>query len=593
MAKALGLLLLFAALTVLHTWPLAGNLSGLSRLDNDDTGLNVFIVSWVAHVVPRRPLDLFEAPMFHPEPHTLAYSEHLLVPSLMGAPLLWAGVSPITVYNVLVLLGFTLSGWSMALVVRRWTGSTFGGVVAGLLYAFNAHLLTRLVHLQALHLEFLPVALFSLDVLLRRSSTPSASSAANLRPSVSSAPSAALLHSSAPSAAPLRPSVSSAPSAAHLSSSASSASSAAPLRPSAALLASAFVLQALCSNYTLVFLSVALVVATLARANEWLWPMQLGRVKALVLAAVASAALLAPFLWPYYRVSLEQGLTRPLDEVALYSATWDDYLATGGRLHYQWWSHRWFEGRTALFPGVAALVLALAALAHADLRRDPRVRMMLAIGVTGLALSFGPALPGYAWLHEHVPLFEGLRGVARWGLLPLISIAVLAGFTAAAWERRWNRHTYWAAAALLILAVPTIEALRAPMSFAGVPQIPPLYARLAAEADVVVELPMYGGASVSENAAYLVHATRHFRPLVNGYSGFETAAFRERAERWRAFPAPHVLDDMRSIGVTHIVVHVADLPGPALAAADRSLDLQLTVDDGARRLYRLRGVPSR
>jgi len=40
----------------------------------------------VAHILPRAPLRLFEAPIFYPDAHTLAYSEHLLVPSLMGAP---------------------------------------------------------------------------------------------------------------------------------------------------------------------------------------------------------------------------------------------------------------------------------------------------------------------------------------------------------------------------------------------------------------------------------------------------------------------------------------------------------------------------
>jgi hypothetical protein len=55
----------------------------------------------------------------------------------------------------------------MALVVLRWTGSTVAGILAGMLYAFNAHLLTRLVHLQALHIEFLPLALLALDQVLR------------------------------------------------------------------------------------------------------------------------------------------------------------------------------------------------------------------------------------------------------------------------------------------------------------------------------------------------------------------------------------------------------------------------------------------
>ena len=124
----------------------------LSRLDNDDTGLNVFVISWIAHIVPRDPLSLFHAPIFFPDRYALAYSEHILVPSLMGAPLIWAGVPTVTVYNLLIVVGFTLSGWTMALVVRQWTGSTHAGVTAGMLCAFNAHLLTRLVHLQALHI---------------------------------------------------------------------------------------------------------------------------------------------------------------------------------------------------------------------------------------------------------------------------------------------------------------------------------------------------------------------------------------------------------------------------------------------------------
>jgi hypothetical protein len=569
MRRATALLGLFAALAVLHTWPLASDVSSLSRLDNDDAGLNIFIVSWIAHILPRAPLALFDAPMFFPERATLAYSEHMLVPSLMGAPLIWAGVSPVTVYNLLVMAGFALSGWTMALVVRRWTGSTQAGVLSGMLYAFNAHLLTRLVHLQALHLEFLPIALFALDAVLRTDAGNRQPAAGSREPAIGNRQSAVgsdagTLSPSSPSAAPAL----SAPSAA---------------------LTSAFVLQALCSNYTLVFMSAALFVAAVARYQEWLWPIRVHRVRALALSALASVALLAPFLWPYYVVSREQGLTRSIEEVALYSAGWADYLATGGRLHYEWWSRRWFDGRTALFPGVAALTLAVAAVFMRDTRRDPRVRMILTMGAAGFALSFGPALPGYAWLHAHVPLFEGLRAAARWGILPLTAIAVIAGFTLAEWQRRWGHSTYWNAACVLVLAVATLESLRAPMAFSGVPQIPALYEGLAAETGaVLVEIPMYGGASVSENAQYLLHSTRHFRPLVNGYSGFESDTFRQRAARWRAFPASDVLRDMAALGVTHIVVHTRELAPGELQATAESPHLELLRDDDGFRLYRLR-----
>lgn len=88
---------LFGVLAVVHSWPLASDLAHLSRLDNDDAALNTWIVAWTAHILPLAPWRLFEAPIFYPESHTLAYADHLFVPSVMGAPLLWAGASPVLV----------------------------------------------------------------------------------------------------------------------------------------------------------------------------------------------------------------------------------------------------------------------------------------------------------------------------------------------------------------------------------------------------------------------------------------------------------------------------------------------------------------
>jgi hypothetical protein len=161
--RQLAALALFGALAVLHSWPLAGNPGGLARLDNDDAALNTWVIAWVAHVLPRDPLGLFDAPIFHPERHTLAYSEHLFVPSLIGAPLLWAGLSPVLVHNLLLMAGLALSGWAMYLLLARWTGSQWAGVTAGMIYAFNAHTLTRFAHLQAHHVEFFPLLLYAVD----------------------------------------------------------------------------------------------------------------------------------------------------------------------------------------------------------------------------------------------------------------------------------------------------------------------------------------------------------------------------------------------------------------------------------------------
>ena len=112
LAELALLLALFVGLATLHTWPLARDPAKLTRLDNDDTAFNTWVVAWVAHQLARDPLHLFTAPIFYPAPDALAFSEHMVVPALIGAPLQWAGVSPVLVYNLLVWTGFAHRGSS-------------------------------------------------------------------------------------------------------------------------------------------------------------------------------------------------------------------------------------------------------------------------------------------------------------------------------------------------------------------------------------------------------------------------------------------------------------------------------------------------
>jgi len=531
-------------MAVVHSWPLASDPAHLARLDNHDAELNTWIVAWVAHILPRHPLDLFEAPILYPEHHSLAFSEHMFVPSVMGAPLVWAGASPVLVYNILIMAGLALSGWSMYLLMRRWTGSESAGVIAGLIYAFNAHVLTRFVHLQAHHVEFFPMVLYAFDRVL---------TGRRFRDVL--------------------------------------------------ILAFAFVLQALCSNYLLAFTTYALLVSAIVR-----WP-ELGTRKArvppqpadrggnpflglpagrLFLAGIIAVILLTPFLWPYYQVSRDQGLVRRVGDVAQYNATWRDYLATGGRLHYLWWSQRFYEGRTALFPGLVALGLAAAAVVSRRMIRDARVRMTIAIGAVGLAFSFGTALPGYAFLHEHLPLLSGLRNVARWGWLPLASIAILAGFGANLLERR-----AWRYAPIALGLLVTVEAIRAPVGFTPVYEIPRLYDRFAAASDVVVaEFPFYSGASVSLNGPYVYANTRYFKPLLNGYSSFHPDTFEARGRALNSFPSEAALAELKVAHVSHVLVHTRDFArryGPvALDAIDTIPELQFETEEDGIRLYRLK-----
>src|SRR5215218_6111923 len=159
-------LAVFTALAVAHTWPLAAAPGLWSRNDAPDAVLHEWIMAWVPHQLLTDPLHLFDANIFYPERLTLAYSDHLFLQSMLGAPLGWAGGSPVLVHNLVLLAGFALTGWATALVVAAWTGSRMAGLLSGSLIAFNACTLTRLAQMQDLHLEFFAPALFALDRLL-------------------------------------------------------------------------------------------------------------------------------------------------------------------------------------------------------------------------------------------------------------------------------------------------------------------------------------------------------------------------------------------------------------------------------------------
>ena len=529
---ATGALVACLALSVLHTWPLATSPGALSRHDNADTMLNEWVVAWVAHQAPRDPLHLFDANIFFPEPRTLAFSEHMTVQGVMAAPVLWLGGSPVLAYNLLVMAGLALSAWALWFVIWRWTGSAAAGAVAGSLLAFNAHTLTRLPHLQALHLEFLPFVLLSLDSLLKRR---------RVRDAI--------------------------------------------------LLGVLVALQSLTSNYLMVFTVVAVTAAAIVRGPEWVRPAP-GRTAALAaVAAGIAAVLVVPFLYPYYVARQEQGLTRTLDEVARYSSTWRDYLTTAGSLHYAWWSHRFAEGSTALFPGVVATALAAAGLLAAPGWRDARIRMAAAIGVAGLALSFGSALPGYALLYRWLPLLQGVRGAARFGFLVLVAVAVLAGFGVAAIHARAGSRRWWPVMVAIIFAAVNAEALRAPMTFRPFTGIPRIYQALKdPSVAAIAEFPFYTPATILRNAPYVLNATAHWKPMVNGYSGFVPRRYAGIAEGLRDFPDDRSRAELRALGVTHVVVHV-DAYGeqaPAILAALGSAPwLTLVASDDRIRVYRV------
>jgi hypothetical protein len=494
-------LIVFAVLSIVHTWPLATDPAHLSRNDTGDALLNEWIVSWVAHQALRDPLNLFHANIFYPASNTLAFSEPLIVPGLMGAPVRWLGGSPVLTYNLLLLAGFTLTAFAMYFFIASVTRSHTAGFLAGSILSFNTNTLTRLPHLQIIHAEWVPLALWAFDRLLTGSRTRDA-----------------------------------------------------------LWLALFVVLVALTSGYLAIFLAVALLVGFVARAREWWGPRTPPILGRLALAGALSLAVALPVLWPYREMRREQGFARTIGSIANYSASPYAYLTTTSRLHFDAWSGELYrrKGHEKYFPGFVTYALAAVALWRG--RRivgGPRVAMLAAIAAAGFILSLGVNTPLYEPLHRLIPPLQGLRAVSRFGYLFILAAAALAGIGLVCLRSMVGSRRAWLSLAIAAIALVNVENLHAPFRFQPFVGVSAVYDVLPRErGDVVVaEFPLYAPQAGFMNAQYVFNSAWHWQKLVNGYSGYQPASYRYLARRVQDFPAEDALELLRKTGVTHIVVH--------------------------------------
>jgi hypothetical protein len=543
-----GLCLLLA---IVHTWPLATAPGTLARNDNADAQLNEWIMAWIAHQLPRDPSRLFDANIFYPERATLGYSEPLIVPALIGAPLRWLGASPVLVFNIVLILGFALTTWAGYALVHSWTGDKAAGLLAGSLFAFNSHTLTRLAHVQGIHAWGLPLALLAADRLVVH---------ARWRDAV--------------------------------------------------WLAVWIAAMAYTSGYLVVFGAILVAVVVATRAPDW-WRRSVRVASLFAVATVVAALAILPIYLPYRRLARTMGMNRPLEAVSEFSATLSGYLASAGRIHFATWSSRFVGNPVDLFfPGIVVLVLAALAIYWAFIkseRRDDeehrfsvssrltrhRIVMLVALAVTGFVLSLGLRTPVYGWVYHAFPAMQGLRAAARFGNLFLLGMAALAGIGLAALRSRLPAQRAGLVVAALV-ALANIESLRAPVGYTRFEGIPAIYSVVAQEPGrvVLVEVPFWPPQGAFQHGEYMLNSTAHWRPIFNGYSGYLPQSYRKNAQLFWYFPQEHAIQAMRRAGATHVMVHPkgfghqAESMWQAVAASPYLERIAMT--PGGPALYRLR-----
>lgn len=605
---------LYLAVALAFTWPLAAGLTRDIPSDLGDSLLNAWILAWDAdHLLRFLAGDLgavrnfWNANIFYPEPLTLAYSEHMFAQAVQILPVYAATGNIVLAYNLLFLSTFALSGLGMFLFVREVTGSARAGFAAGLIYAFAPYRVPQFSHLQVISSQWMPFVLYWLRRYFDTRRTKAIVCAG-----------------------------------------------------------AALVAQNLSNGYFLLFFAPFVLAYSLFEiGTRRLW--RDGGVWAgLVVTAVVVTVLTVPFLLPYLELRRLGFGPRALNEVKSFSADVFSYWTAPAESRL-WGSliRAYPKAEGDLFLSIGAVVLAgvgiarsiSLAWAHARTRPaaamravtplmwiivaaaavyalfvlliltgngfgrigplpmsvrnlwrnlrvlaliaglliliSPRVRtfarewagsigaFMLIAALAAFLLSLGPEIRSagrligevgpYHFFYWYVPGFDGLRVPARFAMLVVLFLSTASGLGAAALERRLR---YGGAVAITLGAVAVVESFAAPIVVNGTvaegryatppahvytgEQVPGAYKflkSLPAPGTVVVEFPL---GEWAYELRYVFYSTAHWHPLLNGYSGQFPLSYHMNATHLRHpldYPDAAWVTLMRS-GATHAVVHL-------------------------------------
>ena len=587
--------LLYAAVALVWTWPLALGLTRDLPADYGDPLLNCWILSWDVTHVGR---GLWNANIFYPHPLALGYSEHLLAEAAQIAPVYALTGNPILCYNLLFLSTFVVAGVGMYLLARELTGSRSGAAVAGLAFAFAPYRVASLPHLQVLSSAWMPLTLFGFRRYFATDRVRALAGAG-----------------------------------------------------------AAWTLQNLSCGYYLLFFSPAVLLyltwEVLVRRRT------IGRrqVAAVAATCLATALVTAPFLFGYAELRRHGFGPRLLPDVEKFSADVYAYLTGDPKLDVWGSVLRGFsKPEGALFPGVTVAILAalgarlpraLAPLAvvaiplfgiHVPLikmtsvsrtlgwmtvasgviltaSRSERQRLrawtatpaavLVIIAVSAAVLSFGPdvhargrriaeAAP-YALLYEFVPGFDGVRAPARFAMIVILGLGALTAFSI-------RRPAAAAIAGTLIvlesLAIPMplnqndtnysqrhLRPLPNRVSLDDSRDLYDFVARLPSPA-AIVELPL---GEPAFDVRYMFYSIRHWKPLVNGYSGGAPDDYGQLDQSLQdaLVRSDAAWDRLRATGATHVIVHEAFYEsgrGSAMTAWLRGRGASIVAEFGSDRV---------
>ena len=579
----------FLGLAAAVTWPLVIHLPdripGWYIADNYEY---LWKIWWFRRALLELHVDpLFAPHILFPNGFPLAYAEITPLHTILALPLT-AVVGEVVSYNISALSSFVLAGWAAYLVVNRWTGSPWAGILSGALFILNPYHVVRYGGiLPLMAIEGIPVFVLGIERWLtcRRLSW-------------------------------------------------------------IGLAALGYMLTAWASIYYafgLLILGPLYLAIRLAAERQSLTERRaLFHLSMLVLSVIV---VTVPLAIPYLNLRNSSTLVIPLQESDYWSASLTDFLVPPG-LHPLWgaWTMENLLGVPREYPQIAlefvlapGYVALLFATYGAFKSQAKAKRAVLWLGAVALLLSFGPtlhigrqpivipapeptimafnqfmerlgsALPAHK---SYAPLSsDGLRFplpalLLRWLVVPLtglrawnrfsafasLGISFLAGLGLAVWidtevrPRSAALNASFAILAFILLALLELWPVQIPLQTIA-PRPVDTWLAARPEQGSIMELPLTSALS----APQMLYTRYHGRPITFAYGTFLPYWFRQQYPELQACPGDACLARLRSWGVVFLLLNTADATvDPQLEAElDRSPSLSRLASVGSHVVYKV------
>lgn len=517
---ALSSLVIFAALTGLLFFPYA-RFAGTAVSDPGDPLLLIWVMEWVQRAIVTSPTKLLSAPMFHPFPDTLAYTDPVVPQALAALPLRLLGVGPIGAYNAVYLGGIVATGVLCTILFLDFSGSPVSALLGAVVATYPAIRLFHLAHIALQVTAFWPLVFLLVHRVVRRP---------DLRGSLG--------------------------------------------------LGFALAAAALGSLYYGLFLAILLPPFAL---SLWLLtsPRTWRPLTALLGAGVLSGVLLGPFARVYARAADHLAQRRTPSGFSDVS----DYLGISPFADLSAWmpeivvrhaSPQWVGGGGALVLPVLAAGAATTVACNRIARKRPEplppwIRAALpylVLGCLSISLSLGPVLRwhGRALLVNPLgflsvlPGASNIRDFQRAGFPVAFAGGAIVAILLGEIIRRCPRRVVGVAIAWVLLS-SVVPAFSSALPVYRPPaELPPVYKWIAEQPEpmVLYEAPLPERSEL-EPLLYLWTSAHHQKRLVHGFSGYlplTDDALRAEATRLGRDDYFRALSEL---GATHLLVHAKEL----------------------------------